>query len=498
MAWNEAVVTNQGMNLLSKAFINGNIVITKAIGSESYTDPVSLLAQTQISEPNHALQIAKIDIIDNAIAVDVRIQNNGLATSYILRKVGLFAKLAGSDEEILFAVIQDRDGELIPSESENKEFLVEFIFAIPVSNADKISIDITPNTFALEEDLQRHTTDKVMHITAGERKGWDDKAEKDHSHPEATDTEAGFLAAADKEKLDGIEEGANNYSHPDTHHADIITQDSTHRFVTDAEKSGWNKSLESAKDYANDIYQQAAGYTDQKVADLIGGAPETLDTLKEVADAIEENKDVVTALDAAIGTKANQTELDTHTGNGTIHVTATEKEKWDHMADDISDSTATFVSEDNSTNPSSYMVSFSLLKSPMKLKDILYNVSAVFKNMRYVWGRLTYTPLNTTAVFTASLPNGVVCNNICKWGGSLNLFFAISTTYTSSNISLTLRSAYKPYFTVLGVYSTTSVEDYNKIIKHAMISSAGGLTINLGTSARSETAYVNFNYPVGF
>lgn len=75
-------------------------------------------------------------------------------------------------------------------------------------------------------------------------------------------------------------------------------------------------------------YQKAAGYTDQKIADLIGGAPETLDTLKEVADAIEENEDVVSALNAAIGNKANQAELDTHTGNGTIHVTATEKENW--------------------------------------------------------------------------------------------------------------------------------------------------------------------------
>ena len=57
-------------------------------------------------------------------------------------------------------------------------------------------------------------------------------------------------------------------------------------------------------------YQKAAGYTDQKIADLIGGAPETLDTLKEVADAIEENEDVVSALNAAIGNKANQEELE--------------------------------------------------------------------------------------------------------------------------------------------------------------------------------------------
>lgn len=47
-------------------------------------------------------------------------------------------------------------------------------------------------------------------------------------------------------------------------------------------------------------------YTDNKIADLIGGAPETLDTLKEVADAIQENETVVEALNAAIGNKVDK------------------------------------------------------------------------------------------------------------------------------------------------------------------------------------------------
>ncbi len=90
-----------------------------------------------------------------------------------------------------------------------------------------------------------------------------------------------------------------------------------------------NKPVSTAQQNALDAsYRQATGYTDQKIADLIGGAPETLDTLKEVADAIQANKDVSTALDAAIGKKANQTELDTHTGNNTIHITSAERTNW--------------------------------------------------------------------------------------------------------------------------------------------------------------------------
>lgn len=47
-------------------------------------------------------------------------------------------------------------------------------------------------------------------------------------------------------------------------------------------------------------------YTDTKIADLIGGAPETLDTLKEVSDAIQENETVIEALNAAIGNKVDK------------------------------------------------------------------------------------------------------------------------------------------------------------------------------------------------
>ena len=59
-------------------------------------------------------------------------------------------------------------------------------------------------------------------------------------------------------------------------------------------------------------YAQLTAYADKAIADLIDGAPTTLDTLKELADAINDNKSIQEALDAAIGEKANQNEFDSH------------------------------------------------------------------------------------------------------------------------------------------------------------------------------------------
>lgn len=87
------------------------------------------------------------------------------------------------------------------------------------------------------------------------------------------------------------------------------------------------KALADAKEYSDSTYIQATGYTDLAIAELIGGAPSTRDTLKKIADAMAENEDVVQVLEAAIGNKANETEYQAHAGNKTVHVTASEKAK---------------------------------------------------------------------------------------------------------------------------------------------------------------------------
>lgn len=60
-------------------------------------------------------------------------------------------------------------------------------------------------------------------------------------------------------------------------------------------------------------------YVKTLISNLINGAPETLDTLKEIADALGENDDAVQALNAAIANKANKSEIPT-VNNGTLTI----------------------------------------------------------------------------------------------------------------------------------------------------------------------------------
>lgn len=71
----------------------------------------------------------------------------------------------------------------------------------------------------------------------------------------------------------------------------------------------------TAQSKADNALNSAKSYTDTKISNLINSAPTTLDTLGEIATAMEENADVVDALEDAIGTKANASDLTSHTGN---------------------------------------------------------------------------------------------------------------------------------------------------------------------------------------
>ena len=67
----------------------------------------------------------------------------------------------------------------------------------------------------------------------------------------------------------------------------------------------------------------AKSYTDEKVAALVNSAPETMDTLGELATALQNNVGVTDALNTAISSKANSSEVVKLSGNQTIAGTKT-------------------------------------------------------------------------------------------------------------------------------------------------------------------------------
>ena len=172
----------------------------------------------------------------------------------------------------------------------------------------------TADDFVKNEDLSSITADRATYDAQGNviHETYSTKTELEQSIQDAIDNlpvgGEGGISGGDATTLDG-------------HDSDYFA---TAQSVTE--------SLEAAKAYNDAAYANANAYTDTKISELINGAPTTLDTLKEIADAMIENADIVEALDVAVGSKVPQAEYDGHAGNDTIHITADERERWNNAA----------------------------------------------------------------------------------------------------------------------------------------------------------------------
>lgn len=108
------------------------------------------------------------------------------------------------------------------------------------THSNKSVIDkITQSLLDNWNSAYSHISDSVKHITGAERTTWNTVTNK-VDKVSGKGLSANDYTTEEKNKLSGIANNANNYVHPATHSASMITQDATHRFVTDIEKTGWN------------------------------------------------------------------------------------------------------------------------------------------------------------------------------------------------------------------------------------------------------------------
>lgn len=369
MAWTGLNLTVDGRNALNQAQTDKKLNFKSIVVGDGNT-PDNFSTQKRLVHQLYELNELKIDITDTGCILTADLPE--VDYDYYFREIGVLVTTENGDKLYVYDNSGD-DAQYIVNTTAVEKTQKRIRLSLIVSDVDNITVS-TPGILYVSykefentvEEMLIHRSDTTIHVTE-----------------------------AEKDKLKGIEEGANRYIHPDAHPAEMISTDENHRFVSDMEKEEWGNAVNTSKTYSDEMYRQATGYTDKKVADLIAGAPESLDTLKEVADAINENESVMEALDDAIGKKANQAELDTHTGNDTIHITATEHEKLKNAVSktgDASNTTVTFTQAAARTKPA----------SGDKLSVIVGKIAKWFNDIKTVafsgsYNDLTDTPSSMTA-----------------------------------------------------------------------------------------------------
>ena len=270
-------ITDAGKRLLNlKLNAEEELLFTEMVMSERKYDMTVLEELTGLEGIRQRADIRKETRADDTIVVNAVFLNSGLEEGYFANTLGLYACL-GEEEPVLFAVaVEQAAAAYMPAKSQTLSGM-EFKLKITLENADQVTIRVDQSAMATVGDVLELENRMANHL-----------ADLDNPH------------RVSPAQL-GIEEGANHYIHPDTHSAAMIDQDAGHRFVTDAQMQTWNG-----------VYARSASYTDTQIAALINGAPGTLDTLGEIARAMQDNAELLDVLDAAIDKKADAT----HTHDG--------------------------------------------------------------------------------------------------------------------------------------------------------------------------------------
>ena len=115
-----------------------------------------------------------------------------------------------------------------------------------------------------------------------------------------------FMTPEQIEKLDGIDYGATRYIHPPTHPAEMIEESEERMFI-----SRQDKEKIDLKAYSRDVYtkEEITVKLQELFESIVGSSPETLDTLKELAEALGNDPNFATTILEKLSEKADETEI---------------------------------------------------------------------------------------------------------------------------------------------------------------------------------------------
>lgn len=209
---------------------------------------------------------------------------------------------------------------------------------------------------ALASDLTTHTGNGTIHVTATDKSNWNGAKTLVDSHTANDDI---HFTATERTKLAGIESGAQKNtvtgvkgnSEPTYRTGNINITKANIGLGNVEDTSDANKPVSTAQQNAIDgAKAEAKQYTDDKIALVMNNSSTAVDSVMELAQAMEDNEDVVAALDEAVGKKANSSDLTSHTGDTTVHITAAERTDWNSKQAAITGGASTITSSDLSTN----------------------------------------------------------------------------------------------------------------------------------------------------
>lgn len=141
--WHDVAVTSDGVGMLNEMMAGHHLQLTSAYGGTGVVDTAALGNQTAMVDQKQKLTLINEQDGPDGKTVTVQITSVGNSAEYLLRQIGVYAKLdmEGAEEKLLF-VMQD-EGVVIPDETE-ENFLLEIYCTLRIGKNAKLTVTIDP------------------------------------------------------------------------------------------------------------------------------------------------------------------------------------------------------------------------------------------------------------------------------------------------------------------------------------------------------------------
>ena len=174
--------------------------------------------------------------------------------------------------------------------------------ALYLTPDEEVDLSGYVTTSQLNEKADAEHTHNDIYYTEGEVDALlGDKSDTNHNHDDAYDAK-GAAETAEQAAKGYADNLVNNYAKTEHNHisTDMIDFDIGVNVLIEAKN--YTQAIETAK---NDAFEYADTVTNTLKNDLLNGAGEAYDTLKELSDLINENVDAIEALETVASGKAN-------------------------------------------------------------------------------------------------------------------------------------------------------------------------------------------------
>lgn len=158
-----SIITDSGQQLIADALSGGGTVTFTAIKTSSHVYPegTNIAGLTDLQDIVQTISPSSVQVFNETmIQVSGRFDNSQVTQAYFIQTLGLYAKL-GTEDELLFAVIQADTPDQMPVQSAVSPSAFVFNIQTTVQQANSISVTVNPAGTVTVEDLQNMGDQKV-------------------------------------------------------------------------------------------------------------------------------------------------------------------------------------------------------------------------------------------------------------------------------------------------------------------------------------------------